>query len=198
MEAIILASSSPRRQELLTKLGIPFQVVMPKIDETIPQGMDARKAVEHFAVEKIKAALLLLPQGQTIPWILSADTLISLNDKIYGKPADQDEAIAFLRDFSGKEQEIFSSVTLFNGRLNYLSTRINNTKLKFASLSNEEIDWYINTGEWHGVAGAYRIQGLASCFIEKIEGSYTSVVGLPLFEFYDILKEQGYPFIKGT
>lgn len=196
MEPIILASSSPRRQELLTKLGIPFQVVMPEIDETIPENMNAEKAVEYFATKKIHAALKLLPQGQTIPWVLSADTLISLDDKIYGKPANQDEAISFLQEFSGKEQTILSSVALFNGKLNYLSTRVNKTKVLFAHLSNEEIEWYINTGEWHGVAGAYRIQGFASCFIQKIEGSYTSVVGLPLFEFYDILKEQAYPFIK--
>lgn len=195
MEPIILASSSPRRQEILNKLGIPFQVVMPNIDETIPEGMEAEKVAEHFAASKIKAALKLLPQGQTIPWIMSADTLISLEGKIYGKPQNQEEAISFLKDFSGKEQEIISSIALFNGKINYLSTRTNKTKLWFTKLSDEEINWYINTGEWHGVAGAYRIQGLASCFIEKIEGSYTSVVGLPLFEFYDILKEQAYPFI---
>ncbi|HPM05479.1 MAG TPA: Maf family protein [Treponemataceae bacterium] len=196
MEPIILASSSPRRQELLNMLGIPYQVVMPDIDETIPEGMNAEEAAEHFATKKIHAALKLMPQGQTIPWILSADTLITLDGKIYGKPNNQEEARSFLKDFSGKEQEIISAIAFFNGKLNYLSTRINKTKLLFSKLSNKEIDWYINTGEWHGVAGGYRIQGLASCFIEKIKGSFTSVVGLPLFEFYDILKEQGYPYIK--
>jgi septum formation protein len=122
--------------------------------------------------------------------------LITLDGKIYGKPNNQEEARSFLKDFSGKKQEIISAIAFFNGKLNYLSTRINKTKLLFSKLSTKEIDWYINTGEWHGVAGGYRIQGLASCFIEKIEGSFTSVVGLPLFEFYDILKEQGYPYIK--
>ena len=87
-------------------------------------------------------------------------------------------------------------MALFNGKLNYLSTRINKTKVRFSKMSAEEIEWYVNTGEWHGAAGGYRVQGMASCFIEHIEGSYSSIIGLPIFEFYDILKEQGYSILE--
>ncbi len=196
MEPIILASSSPRRQEILTKLGIPFQVIMPEIDETIPTNMESGSIAEHFATKKVEAIMRTIPSGQVVPWIFAADTLVEMNKKIYGKPENQEEAASFLKEFSGKEQYVISAIALFNGKLNYLSTRINKTKVRFAKMSDKEIEWYVNTGEWHGAAGGYRIQGMASCFIEHIEGSYSSIIGLPIFEFYDILKEQGYSILE--
>lgn len=196
MEPIILASSSPRRQEILTKLGIPFQVIIPEIDETIPGDLEPEVVAERFATKKVDAVMRTIPTGQVIPWILGADTIIALDGKMYGKPENQDQATEFLKDFSGKEQTVVSAIALFNGKLNYLSTRINKTKVHFSKMSDQEIEWYVNTGEWHGAAGGYRIQGMASCFIEHIEGSYSSIIGLPIFEFYDILKEQGYSMLE--
>ena len=196
MEPIILASSSPRRQEILTKLGIPFRVIMPEIDEKIPENLEPEVVAELFATKKVEAVMRTIPSGQIIPWIFGADTLIVLDGKIYGKPENQDQAADFLNEFSGKEQTVISAMALFNGKLNYLSTRINKTKVRFSKMSEQEIEWYVNTGEWHGAAGGYRIQGMASCFIEYIEGSYSSIIGLPIFEFYDILKEQGYSILE--
>lgn len=196
MEPIILASSSPRRQEILTKLGIPYRVIMPTIDEIIPENADPEKLAEQFATNKVQEVIRAIPSGQMIPLILGADTLIVLNNKIYGKPENQEEATLFLKEFSGKEQTVISALALFNGKINYLSTRIKKTKVVFAPMTDKEIEWYVNTGEWHGAAGGYRIQGMASCFIENIEGSFSSIIGLPIFEFYEILKEQGYSILE--
>jgi septum formation protein len=196
MEPIILASSSPRRQEILTKLGIPFRVIMPEIDEKIPENLEPEVVAELFATKKVEAVMRTIPSGQIVPWIFGADTIIVLNGKVYGKPENQEQAAEFLNEFSGKEQTVISAMALFNGKLNYLSTRINKTKVRFSKMSEQEIEWYVNTGEWHGAAGGYRIQGMASCFIEYIEGSYSSIIGLPIFEFYDILKEQGYSILE--
>lgn len=197
MEPIILASSSPRRQEILKNLGIPFQVIMPEIDETPPDDIEIEKVPEYLASRKVDAVIRTLPQGQIIPWVLGADTLVISSDKKHlGKPQSQEEAIKFLHKLSGKTHTVISSIALFNGKINYLSTRTNKTKVTFSKMTDEEIKWYVSTGEWHGAAGGYRIQGMASCFISKIEGSNSAVIGLPIFEFYDILKEHSYSLLE--
>lgn len=192
MEPIILASSSQRRQEIFTQLQIPYRVIMPDIDETPPEGMALDKIPEYLASKKVDAVVRKFPTTQTIPWVFGADTLVFKDDKIYGKPENIDEARKILRELSGDTHTVITSVALFNGKNSYLSTRTCISKVTFAELSEEELESYLETDEWHGVAGAYRIQGKAQCFIKKIEGSYSSIVGLPIFEFYDILKEQGY------
>lgn len=195
MEPIILASGSPRRQETLKTIGIPFQVIIPEIDESVLEGIELEKISEYLASKKVEYVSKMLPAKQEVPWILGADTIMIMDGKVYGKPADIDEAVRYLQDFSGKTHSVITSMALYNGRLKYLSTRTARTEVTFAPLSKEEIDWYISTGEWHNVAGAYRIQGFASYFIKKIEGTSSTVVGLPLFELYDMLKEQGYSLL---
>lgn len=195
MEPIILASSSQRRQEIFKQLGIPYMVVMPEIKEDYPEDLDLEKVPEYLASKKIEAAIKILTQGQNVPWIFAADTLIIKDGKIYGKPESKEEAVKFLKELQNGTHTVITSIALFNGKINYLSTRTSFNKVTFSSLSEKEIEWYIETGEWHGVAGAYRIQGLASCFISHIEGTQSSIIGLPIFEFYDILKEQGYSLI---
>ena len=195
MEPIILASGSPRRQETLKTLGIPFQVIIPEIDEGLAEGIELEKLPEYLASKKVEYVSKMLPAKQEVPWILGADTIMIMDGKVYGKPADIDEAIMFLKEFSGKTHTVITSIALYNGKLKYLSTRTAQTKVTFAPLTQDEIDWYISTGEWHKVAGGYRIQGFGSYFIEKIEGTSSTVVGLPLFELYDMLKEQGYSLI---
>ena len=195
MEPIILASSSQRRQEIFRQLGIPYMVVMPEVKEDYPEDLTLEKIPEFLASKKIKAAMKMLPQGQNVPWIFAADTLIIKDDKVYGKPENKDQAIEFLKELQDGTHTVITAIALFNGKINYLSTRTSINKVTFAPISDKEIEWYIETGEWHGVAGAYRIQGLASCFISHIEGSQSSIIGLPIFEFYDILKEQGYSLI---
>ena len=96
----------------------------------------------------------------------------------------------------GQTHTVVTAIVLYNGREKKTTSRICETKVTFAPMTKEEIEWYVETGEWHGAAGGYRIQSLASCFIKKIEGSYFGAVGLPIFELYDILKEQGYSILE--
>ncbi|MDE5614164.1 MAG: Maf family protein [Treponemataceae bacterium] len=196
MEPIILASSSPRRQEILKLLNIPFKVVMPEIDESQPDDVTTEKLPEYLATRKVDAVARSMPVGSELPWILGADTLIELDGKIYGKPRDQEQAVQFLQELQGKTHRVLTGLALYNGTLHFVSTRTVISQVTFAPMTREEIDWYIGTGDWHGAAGGYRIQGLASCFIKTITGTNSAVVGLPIFELYDMLKEQGYALIE--
>lgn len=197
MEPIILASSSPRRQDILKMLGIPFQVIMPNVDESIAtMSVDAEDIPELLAREKVTEVLHTLPPEQKIPWILGADTIIEKNGKLYGKPETQEQAETFIRDFQGSSHTVTTAIVLYNGRTKATTTRTARTKVTFSPMTDSEIQWYLDTGEWHGAAGGYRIQSLASVFISKIEGSQSCVTGLPISELYDILKEQGYSILE--
>ncbi len=196
MEPIILASSSPRRQEILKMLKIPYRVIMPNIDETISTMLSHEEIPELLAREKVTAVIRSLPAGQEIPWVLGADTIISYNGSLYGKPQDQDEAFKFLKEFQGNTHTILTALVLYNGKTHSTTSKICKTEVTFSSLSDEEIQWYVDTGEWHGAAGGYRIQSLASMFIKHIKGSYSGAIGLPISELYDILKEQGYKILE--
>ncbi len=196
MEPIILASSSPRRQEILNLLGIPFRVIVPNVDETITPTIDTDEVSEFIARQKVSAVLHSLPPRQEIFWILGADTIILKNGRYFGKPEDQDQAREFLKELSGSTHTVMTSIILYNGRTKTTSARTSKTQVTMAEMTDEEIQWYLDTGEWHGAAGGYRIQSLASCFIKKIEGSQSCVTGLPIFELYDILKEQGYSILE--
>ena len=196
MKPIILASSSPRRQEILRLLNIPFQVKVSNFEESYPPNLPLNQVPEFLANKKVEAVAKTYPSGHEIPWILGADTLVLLDGKLYGKPADNIEAAKFMQDFQGKTHEVITGLAIFNGELLFAQSRTSITKVTFAPMSKEEIDWYVDTGDWHGVAGGYRIQGLASCFIQKIEGTNSNVVGLPIFELYDMLKELGYSILE--
>ncbi|MCR5606821.1 MAG: Maf family protein [Treponema sp.] len=195
MDPIILASSSPRRQEILTKMNIPFTVMPSQIDESYPENLAHEKIPEYLAIEKLKVAQKNISKDLESFWILGADTLVLLDDKIYGKPEDQDYASDMMHELQGKTHTVVTGIVLFKGKKHSLSTRTSVNKVTFASMTDEEIDWYMGTGEWHGVAGGYRIQGQASCFIKSIEGTSSSIMGLPIFELYDMLKEQGYTLL---
>ena len=196
MEPIILASASPRRQQILKMLNIPFIAMPADISEVAPPEIEIEKASEYIAENKVQATIDGLPEGNETPWILGADTSIIFEDQIYGKPANQDEAFDFIKKFQGKKHLVTTGIALYNGRKRSITCRTSKNIVHFNSISDEEIEWYISTGEWHGAAGAYRIQGFASCFISKIEGTESSIMGLPLFELYDMLKEQGYSLIE--
>ena len=196
MEPIILASSSPRRQEILKLLNIPFKVIIPNIDETISNAIEPEEIPEFLAREKVTAVIHSLPPQQEILWILGADTIILKEGKIFGKPDSRAQAEAFLREFSGKTHQVITSVVLYNGRKKTFVSKNAVTKVTFSELSDKEINWYLDTEEWHGAAGGYRIQSLASCFIKSIEGTQSCVTGLPIFELYDMFKEQGYSLLE--
>ena len=196
MEPIILASSSPRRQEILKLLNIPFKVIIPNIDETISSAIEPEEIPEFLAREKVTAVIHSLPPQQEILWILGADTIILKEGKIFGKPDSRAQAEAFLREFSGKTHQVITSVVLYNGRKKTFVSKNAITKVTFSELSDKEINWYLDTEEWHGAAGGYRIQSLASCFIKSIEGTQSCVTGLPIFELYDMFEEQGYSLLE--
>ncbi|WP_147612575.1 Maf family protein [Treponema pectinovorum] len=196
MEPIILASSSPRRQEILKLLNIPFRVVLPTFKEEYPLDMQIESIPEFLATRKVDSVARSAPQGTEYPWILGADTIIVHENKILGKPKDQQEAANYIESLQGKTHKVITGLALFNSELHYVSNRTAITEVTFNEMTSEEIDWYIETGEWHGVAGGYRIQGIASCFIKKIEGTNSAVMGLPIFELYDMLREQNYSILE--
>lgn len=196
MEPIILASSSPRRQEILRMLDIPFQVILPNIDETLTSSVDTEDIPELLAREKVSAVIHSLPSQQEIQWVLGADTVIVKNGRIFGKPQSADEAAEFLKEFQGGSHTVITAVVLYNGKQKSTTSRVAKTRVTFAPMTDDEIQWYLESGEWHGAAGGYRIQSLASIFIEKIEGSQSCVTGLPIHELYDMLKEQNYSILN--
>lgn len=176
-------------------LNIPFRVIMPNIDETLVAGVDAEDIPELLAREKVSAVIHSLPPQQEIQWVLGADTVIVKDGKIYGKPQDQYEAEQFLREFQNSTHTVVTAIVLYNGRTKATTSKVAKTNVSFAPMTDEEIQWYLETGEWHGAAGGYRIQSLASIFINKIEGSQSCVTGLPIYELYDILREQNYSIL---
>ena len=177
-------------------LDIPFQVILPNIDETLTSSVDTEDIPELLAREKVSAVIHSLPSQQEIQWVLGADTVIVKNGRIFGKPQSADEAAEFLKEFQGSTHTVITAVVLYNGKQKSTTSRVAKTKVTFAPMTDDEIQWYLETGEWHGVAGGYRIQSLASIFIEKIEGSQSCVTGLPIHELYDMLKEQNYSILN--
>ena len=119
-----------------------------------------------------------------------------VDNKVLGKPQDQSQAFEYLKMIQGNTHTVITALALYNGKKHETTSKVCKTKVTFAPMTDEEIQWYVDSGEWHGAAGGYRIQSLASCFIEKIEGSYSGVIGLPIFELYDILKQQGYSILE--
>ena len=169
---LILASKSPRRKELLSLITKDFMAVSRDVDETIPDCMTPENAVLYLS--RIKAE----PFMNDNDVIIGADTIVVLNGKILGKPADEEEAFAMLKELSGKEHFVYTGVTLISpqGKKSFFKE----TKVKFYELSDGEISTYIKTGECLDKAGAYGIQGYGSLFVEKIDGDYFNVVGLPV------------------
>ena len=191
MEPIILASGSLKRQEYFKLLGLPFSILPAEIDESQTAQTNPRKLTGEFAVKKVQKVIEVM-KDRLPRWICGADTIIALDGKIFGKPADREEAAAMLGELSGKQHKVVTSIALYNGREGKIDCRSADCTVTFAPLTAAEIEWYLDTNEWQGVAGAYRIQGLASCFISHIKGSPSTVAGLPLREFYVMLRDNGY------
>ena len=196
MESIILASASPRRQNILKMLNIPFQVIIPDVDESDVDKSNLYKVPELLAVKKVKACFDIIPAQRFVPWVLGADTLVCYGGKLFGKPSSAEQSLSFLQELQGRTHDVITSIALYNGRTQSVSTTTNITKVTFKPMSDAELDWYVKTGEWLGAAAGYRIQGNASCFIERIEGSMSCVVGLPISNLYDILTKQGYSILE--
>ena|SRR5215471_1495904 len=185
---IILASSSPRRAEILTSLGIPFEVESADIDETLRSGEHAARAASRLAEAKARRIAPRHPKR----WILGADTLVVLDETILGKPRDAEDALRMLRLLSGREHLVVTGVALLREDA---PPRIllEESRVRISPLSAEELSWYVDTREPMDKAGAYAVQGLGSRFIEGIRGSYTNVMGLPARAVYRLMREAGDP-----
>jgi septum formation protein len=193
MEPIILASGSPRRQEYFKMLKLPFSILPALIDENQSTHTDPQDLTRELAVKKVEKVIEVM-KTRLPKWICGADTVIATESKIFGKPANREEAAQMLEKLSGKQHKVVTSLALYNGKEKKMDCRTASCSVTFAFLSQEEIEWYLNTNEWQGVAGAYRIQGIAGCFITEINGSPSTVAGLPLNEFYAMLRDNGYPY----
>jgi septum formation protein len=193
MEPIILASGSLRRQDYFRMLGLPFSIIPTRADESPPNELPALDRAEAIARRKIDYVLKTL-ENRLPGWILGADTLIVVDGEVFGKPADKEAARAMLQRLSGRSHQVATGMALYVGREKRVAGRSSISEVRFATLSEAEIAWYLDSGEWQGVAGGYRIQGLAGCFVSEIRGSFSSIVGLPMHEFYVMLRKNGYPF----
>jgi septum formation protein len=182
-ESLVLASASPRRAEILRSLGIPFVVRAVDVPEEPLPGETAEAAAVRLAAEKAAAAALLSPQA----WVLAADTLVFLDGAVLGKPRDDAEAAAMLRRLSGREHGVVTALHLRRGEAPGRGIA-EVSRVRFAPLDEEEIAWYVATGEPSDKAGAYGVQGLGARFIEEIHGSFTNVMGLPARAVYRLLR----------
>ncbi len=187
---VYLASASPRRQDLLRQAGIAHQVIVPSIDEVVQSGETAEEFVMRVAREKAQFVLALIAQqGKPAAPVLGADTCIALEGEIFGKPADREQGIHMLSRLAGRSHEVLTGVALLSeGKL---LQELSRSRVVFGAISASEIEDYWDSGEPADKAGAYAIQGSAAAFIERIEGSYTGIVGLPLFEVTNMIKKFG-------
>jgi len=201
MDPIILASGSPRRQEYFKMMGLPFSILPAVINESLPWITDPVRLTAELAIKKVEKVIDIM-KDRPPKWIVGADTVIaldaktidSISDKIFGKANTREEAAAMLRELSGRQHKVVTSMALYSGNTKKIDSKSVTCLVTFAPLKDAEINWYLDTDEWQGVAGAYRIQGLASCLITQIKGSTSTVAGLPLREFYVMLKSNGYPY----
>ncbi len=193
---LILASASPRRRELLDQIAVSYIIHPADIDETAKPAENARDYVIRIAAEKSAACQILV--DSKLP-ILAADTSVVINDIILGKPENEAHAIAMLQQLSGNRHYVYSAVSFrstkgMGGKI-FHNQALSITEVNFRALGLKEIKAYWRTGEPQGKAGAYAIQGMASVFVESIKGSFSGVVGLPLFETAELLSKQGIKII---
>ena len=191
---LILASASPRRAELLRAAGIDFDVVTTNVDESMRAGETPAQYVRRLAADKSAAAAkaastVVSGFSRTGGIVLGADTTVVVDDEVLAKPVDDEDAARMLRRLSGRTHEVLTGISLRRGAFEL--GRVETTRVEFAPLSDAEVAWYVATGEGRDKAGAYAIQGLASKFVERIEGCYFNVVGLPVPLVYRMLREHG-------
>ncbi len=184
LERVLLASASPRRAEILRAVGWPFEALAADIDETMGAGESAERAVERLALGKALAAL----ERKPAPLVLGADTTVVVDSLILGKPNDDRDARRMLRLLSGRWHDVVTGVALVSGD-GWRAVAHERTRVRFAPLSDAEIEWYVRSGEPMDKAGAYAVQGRAALFIEEISGDYWNVVGLPVRLVYKLAGE---------
>jgi septum formation protein len=189
---ICLASMSPRRRALLAQIGVPHTVVAAHVDESLLAGESPGEYVARLA--QLKASTVR-ERGEALP-VLAADTAVVLDGVVYGKPADRAEGLAMLAALAGRTHEVLTAVALASAR--GVALRTNSSRVRFRDIAHEEMQAYWESGEPRDKAGGYAIQGYGAVFIAELGGSYSGVMGLPLLETAELLREAGIRYWTGA
>jgi septum formation protein len=194
---LVLASGSPRRLALLSQIGVTPDALLPTdLDETPKKSEAPRVLAERLAREKCETAAHAADLDEALKgaFILAADTVVAVGRRILPKPSTREEAADCLRLLSGRAHRVYTGVAMATPKRS-VRQRLVESRVRFKRLSREEMERYLDAGEWRGKAGGYAIQGLAGAFVIKIIGSYPNVVGLPLYETVSLLSGEGYPVL---
>ena len=193
---IILASASPRRRQLLEQIGVKVIVQSVDVDETKKQNESAIDYVQRLAMEKAQRGFKTIKNARNLP-VLGSDTIVEIDGVILGKPENRQQAKKMLQQLSAQKHTVHTSVAIVTKDLTVIDT--SSSEVVFKSLEDEEIERYLDTGEANDKAGAYAIQGIAAQFIININGSFSGVMGLPLYETAELLKQCGiWPLARAT
>ena len=184
---LILASKSPRRRDLFKQAGLTFSIIPSDFDESSVTLSDPESYVRTLA----KSKTIDISRKHPDSWVLGADTIVLIEDRILGKPGSKDEARSMLKQLSGKTHQVITGYCLGCHTKNKLFSETVQTNVRFKMLRDTEIEWYIQTGEPFDKAGAYAIQGVGTFLVKSINGSYTNVVGLPICEVMELLINEG-------
>ncbi len=194
MTRFVLASSSPRRRELLASIGLQFDVIPSAVPEELHRGETAEEYVIRLSRQKAAA----VAETNRDRWIIAADTIVVLGDQILEKPRDAADAKRMLGAIAGQTHFVYTGVTVNCLQKSYADTHVAASEVRMLPLNAKEIDWYVGTGEPLDKAGAYAAQGVGALFIESIHGSYTNVVGLPLALLFQMLRRAGLDPLQST
>lgn len=186
---LILASASPRRRELMRQYGYDVMVVVPPLEEPgdFDKDLSPAKLAQALSYFKAESARSLVNEGI----IIAGDTLVALEDRVYGKPANRDDARFIIKALAGTTHHVITGVTLLDASSDQRLIRHDSTAVTMKPLTDDEVESYLDTGAWKGKAGAYGIQDRGDAFVTKIEGSFTNVVGFPMELIRQMLKEWG-------
>ncbi|UCE19616.1 MAG: septum formation inhibitor Maf [Gemmatimonadota bacterium] len=190
MSELILASASPRRAKLLRQIGIDFEQMTSRVEKERTDATDPRNLVLMLSKRKAEDVARKFSTG----WVLGADTVVVLEERILGKPGSRNSAVEMLRSLSGREHSVFTGLTLIDSGNGRAVSQFEETRVWMRPLSEKDIEEYVATGEPLGKAGSYAIQGLGALLVERIAGCYYNVVGLPLVRLFRMMGEIGYPF----
>lgn len=189
--SVVLASGSPRRREILQQLGVRFRVEVSGIDERMLPGETPGAHVQRLARDKGFEVRARLQADADAPCVLSADTVVVLDDVVYGKPSDDEDALRMLRLLSGRTHRVLTGLALCDAAGSFSEVAVYTTEVTFRALSEASMRGYIATGDARDKAGSYAIQGLGAGLVRAISGSYTNVVGMPAVETLELLERAG-------
>lgn len=189
---MVLASCSPRRRAIFQALGLRFVAVSPEIEESPWAGEDPEQFVRLLAAAKARAVVAKLGLAAAPPWVVGADTVVVVGDRVFGQPRDAAAARAMIEALSGRSHRVLTGVSIWSGPAQLVSF-VETTAVRFRSVAPAELEQYLREGDWAGKAGGYAIQGAAGVFVEAVEGDAWNVVGFPVRGFLDRARAAGIP-----